>query len=129
MSKKTTLHVARGAANHPYVRTTSQPDKYTADATVPTRKSPVGPTNHMLVPQEDIFVQPKTYDRKSDRIIEPIEFQALGFHELGIRPVQILKEPPEPVSDGEAKVFENIMFREIRVRVLVRLNIPFRLSP
>lgn len=80
---------------------------------------PVGPTNHVLVPQDNIFGEPTSYGRHTDYLFAPIEFRTKGFHELGVMLKQILKQHSDPIEHSEDKVFERVGYREIKVKIQV----------
>lgn len=82
---------------------------------------PIGPTNHLLVPQDNLYGEPTSYNRQLEDLFEPISFRAAGFHELGVRLTQILKQRADPIDGGEDKVFAHSSYREVKFKIQVRL--------
>ncbi|KAF9052464.1 hypothetical protein BDZ89DRAFT_428913 [Hymenopellis radicata] len=78
---------------------------------------PIGPTNHILVPQDTVFGEPTSYNRYQEHLFQPISFRAQGFHELGVKLTQILKQRSDPIDGGDDHVFENSGYREIKVKI------------
>ncbi|KAF8920372.1 hypothetical protein CPB85DRAFT_631375 [Mucidula mucida] len=128
-SETSTSHARRNSSsNNPYSRSrketaashstrSTSARNYDTLSVLSNELGPIGPTNHILVPQDTVFGEPTSYDRYQEHLFKPISFRAQGFHELGVKLTQILKQRSDPIDGGEDPVFENSAYREIKIKI------------
>ncbi|KAJ8072348.1 hypothetical protein PM082_015907 [Marasmius tenuissimus] len=120
-----------GASKHSSTsrRRRSSQVSFTGPAARPTRKvifedprcvmqsahgTPLGPTNHVIVPQAPFFDEPSF---ESSRL-ESVSFQLRTFPELGVRVSTVLAEHELALVGGDDMVFNKVVYKEIKLKIV-----------
>ncbi|KAG7089453.1 hypothetical protein E1B28_011138 [Marasmius oreades] len=80
------------------------------------RGIPLGPTNHIIIPQQPFFDENQMANLESFRQ-ESVSFQLERFPELGVRISDALGDEPILVG-GNDMVFDKDVYKEIKLRIL-----------
>ncbi|KAK1231687.1 hypothetical protein PQX77_005173 [Marasmius sp. AFHP31] len=76
--------------------------------------TPLGPTNHVIVPQAPFFDEPSF---ESSRL-ESVSFQLRTFPELGVRITTALAEHELALVGGDDMVFNKVVYKEIKFKIV-----------
>lgn len=91
---------------------------------IPREPRPSGPTNHVLVPQQE-FREPESKRPYTDPYFRhpPITFQTANIPELGVRVGKITEKYSPSVVGGQDTVMAAVHEKEIRFWILVSLSL------
>ncbi|KIM40504.1 hypothetical protein M413DRAFT_445955 [Hebeloma cylindrosporum] len=100
-------------------RRESRDENHTAYTITPLPKleiAPVGPSNHILVPQSK-FAEPISSRSHVYRYPE-VTFQMNGFPEIGMKVSSIIKESPSLLAGHNDEIFKDVPERELKVQII-----------